>query len=162
MNISVTTPYPGTEIWHSEARRLTTRDYRLFDIQHAVLPTTLPLEEFHEELVKTQQVLNQKHLGWNAIKDTMGLAPRLALRGQTNFLTMIWKFNSVFNPKLQLADHRRKPRYEMPLQPEAEDKIDRNALYVHNPAGRRSRAIDDATRLSWMNLGLLRSIKRAG
>ncbi|GAA4495047.1 radical SAM protein [Gluconacetobacter tumulicola] len=145
VNISVATPYPGTEIWHREARRLTTRDYRLFDIQHAVLPTTLKLEEFYEELVKTQQVLNQKHLGWNAIKDTMGLALRLALRGQTNFLTMIWKFNSVFNPKLQLADHRRKPRYEMPLQPEAEDKVDRKALYVHNPAGRRSRAIDDAT-----------------
>ena len=145
VNISVTTPYPGTEIWHREARRLTTRDYRLFDIQHAVLPTTLPLEEFYEELVKTQQVLNQKHLGWNAIKDTLGLALRLALRGQTNFLTMIWKFNSVFNPKLQLADHRRKPRYEMPMQPEAEDRIDRKALYVHTPAGRRSRAIDDAT-----------------
>ncbi|MFT8775369.1 MAG: hopanoid C-3 methylase HpnR [Gluconacetobacter liquefaciens] len=145
VNISVTTPYPGTEIWHREARRLTTRDYRLFDIQHAVLPTTLPLEEFYEELVNTQQVLNQKHLGWNAIKDTLGLALRLALRGQTNFLTMIWKFNSVFNPKLQLADHRRKPRYEMPMQPEAEDRIDRKALYVHRPAGRRSRAIDDAT-----------------
>lgn len=135
MNISVTTPYPGTEIWHREARRLTTQDYRLFDIQHAVLPTTLKLEEFYEELVKTQQVLNQKHLGWNAIKDTTGLALRLALRGQTNFLTMIWKFNAVFNPKLQLADHRRKPRYEMPLQPEAEDKVDRKALYVHNPPG---------------------------
>ncbi len=53
VNISVTTPYPGTEIWHKEARRLTTRDYRLFDIQHAVLPTKLPLAEFYEELVKT-------------------------------------------------------------------------------------------------------------
>ncbi|MCI1394842.1 MAG: hopanoid C-3 methylase HpnR, partial [Acetobacter peroxydans] len=63
VNISVTTPYPGTEIWHKEARRLTTRDYRLFDIQHAVLPTTLPLPEFYEELVKTQQVLNTKHMG---------------------------------------------------------------------------------------------------
>ncbi len=62
VNISVTTPYPGTEIWHKEARRLTTRDYRLFDIQHAVLPTTLPLPEFYEELVKTQQVLNTKHM----------------------------------------------------------------------------------------------------
>ena len=41
VNISVNTPYPGTETWHREAPRLTSRDYRLFDIQHAVLPTAL-------------------------------------------------------------------------------------------------------------------------
>lgn len=145
VNISVTTPYPGTEIWHSEVRRLTTRDYRLFDIQHAVLPTTLPLAEFYEELVKTQQVLNMKHMGWQALRDTAGIAGRLLLRGQTNFLKMLWKFNSVFNPKLQMADHARTPRYEMPIQPDAIAKVDRRALYVHHPAGRRSRRIDDAT-----------------
>jgi hypothetical protein len=80
VNISVTTPYPGTEIWHRDSRRLTTRDYRLFDIQHAVLPTTLPLPEFYAELVKTQQVLNRKHLGWGAVKDTLGIAGKLLLR----------------------------------------------------------------------------------
>ncbi len=41
VNISVNTPYPGTESWRTEARRINTRDYRLFDIQHAVLPTYL-------------------------------------------------------------------------------------------------------------------------
>src|SRR5580704_25438 len=102
VNISVTTPYPGTEIWQTEARKLTTRDYRLFDIQHAVLPTTLPLPEFYAELVKTQQVLNTKHLGVAAVRQTLGIAGGLLLRGQTNFLRMIWKFNSVFNPALQL------------------------------------------------------------
>lgn len=145
VNISVTTPYPGTEIWYKEARRLTTRDYRLFDIQHAVLPTTLPLEEFYEELVKTQQVLNRKHLGWGALRKTTGIAVKLALRGQTNFLRMIWKFNSVFNPKLQLADHAQIPRYEMPAQPDADASFDKKRLYVHAPGGRRSRSIDDAT-----------------
>lgn len=36
VHLTVMTPYPGTEIWHTESRRLTTRDYRLFDdIQHA-------------------------------------------------------------------------------------------------------------------------------
>ena len=39
VNLSVNTPYPGTETWLTESRRLQTRDYRLFDIQHAVLPT---------------------------------------------------------------------------------------------------------------------------
>ena len=66
VNISVNTPYPGTETWSTESRKLTTRDYRLFDIQHAVLPTKLPLPDFYAELVQTQQVLNRKHLGATA------------------------------------------------------------------------------------------------
>src|SRR6266513_4703164 len=32
VNISVNTPYPGTESWLTEERRLQSRDYRLFDI----------------------------------------------------------------------------------------------------------------------------------
>ena len=83
VNISVNTPYPGTETWHTEARQVTTRDYRLYDIQHAVLPTTLPLPEFYAELVKTQQILNQKHLGWSALKSTARIAAGHLLRGQT-------------------------------------------------------------------------------
>ncbi|MFL5257608.1 MAG: hopanoid C-3 methylase HpnR [Rhodopila sp.] len=144
VNISVTTPYPGTEIWHTEQRKLTTRDYRLFDIQHAVLPTTLPLPEFYAELVKTQQVLNTKHLGLAAIRQTMGIIGGLLLRGQTNFLRTVWKFNSVFNPALQMADHARPVGYELPLPPAAAI-LDKRALYVHKPAGRRGRALDDAT-----------------
>lgn len=145
VNISVTTPYPGTEIWHRELPRLTTRDYRLFDIQHAVLPTTLPLREFYEELVKTQQVLNRKHMGWGALKDTVGIAARLLMQGQTNFVRMLWKFNSVFNPDLQMEDHRRPVLYELPLQPDKVDRVDARQLYVHGPKGRKSRQIDDET-----------------
>lgn len=145
VNISVNTPYPGTEIWHKEVRRLTTRDYRLFDIQHAVLPTTLPLPEFYAELVRTQQVLNRKHLGLRALAGSAGIAARLLARGQTNFVRMLWKFNSVFNPALQLADHAAPARYEMSLPPDAGSAFDRRRLYVHAPGGRRSRAIDDTT-----------------
>lgn len=146
VNISINTPYPGTEIWHREQRRLTTRDYRLFDIQHAVLPTRLPLAEFYRELVQTQQILNRKHLGWAALRDTAGIALRLLARGQTNFLRMLWQFDSVFNPALQLADHARPVRYAMRAPPPSvEGKLDAKALYVHRPGGRRGRAIDDAT-----------------
>jgi hopanoid C-3 methylase len=42
VNISINTPYP-TESWISEAGRVVSRDYRLYDIQHAVLPTKLRL-----------------------------------------------------------------------------------------------------------------------
>ncbi|ACL55811.1 hopanoid C-3 methylase HpnR [Methylobacterium nodulans] len=146
VNISVNTPYPGTEIWRTETRPLQSLDYRLYDIQHAVLPTRLPLPEFYAELVRTQQVLNRKHLGWRVLAETAGISARHLLRGQTNFLRMLWKFNSVFDPRLQLADHAREVRYRMappPVQRVA--KLDPKALYIHPPLGRRGRAaLDDA------------------
>jgi len=139
VNISVATPYPGTELWHTERRRLTTRDYRLFDIQHAVLPTRLPLQEFYQELVNTQQVLNRKHLGWRALKAVSKIAARHLLHGQTNFVRMLWKFNSIYNPKRQFAEHQREVRYEIRLPPSPKVDIDLNELYVYPPQGRRSR-----------------------
>jgi len=147
VNISVNTPYPGTETWHTESRRLTTRDYRLFDIQHAVLPTRLPLDRFYAELVETQQVLNRKHLGWACVKDIAGIIAGHLLRGQTNFLKSIWKFNSVYDPRLQLADHKMPVQYEIGLPPASapHGKPDPQLLYVHPPQGRRGRAIDDPT-----------------
>ena len=89
VHLTVATPYPGTELWFTESRKLTTLDYRLFDIQHAVLPTKLPLLQFYQELVKTQDVLNRKHLGFAALKEVASIAGRLALHGQTNFLKML-------------------------------------------------------------------------
>jgi hypothetical protein len=145
VNISVNTPYPGTESWHTESRKFQTRDYRLFDIQHAVLPTKLPLPEFYEELVKTQQVLNKKHLGWAALKSTAKLAAGHLMRGQTNFVKMLWKFNSVYNPKLQIADHQRPVAYKMALPPPPQEHMDSKLLYILPPKGRRSRALDDST-----------------
>ncbi len=62
VNMTINTPYPGTETWLTESRRVTTEDYRLFDVQHAVLPTRLPLGRFYQEFVRTQDVLNRKHL----------------------------------------------------------------------------------------------------
>jgi len=144
-NVSVNTPYPGTESWLTESRRLTTRDYRLFDIQHAVLPTRLPLAEFYFELVRTQQVLNRKHLGWRALKGLAGILAHNLARGQTSTLKMLWKFNSVYNPALQLADHRQPVHYEMSLPPEHRDLIDPRSIYVHSPRGRHGRSIDDDT-----------------
>jgi hopanoid C-3 methylase HpnR len=145
VNVSVNTPYPGTETWHTESRRLISRDYRLFDIQHVVLPTRLPLATFYEELVETQRVLARKHLGVKQIWGAMENVARLLARGQTNFLRMLFKFNSVYDPKLQLADHAQPVIYEMPLPPAATERVDPTALYVHPARGRRGREVDDAT-----------------
>jgi hopanoid C-3 methylase HpnR len=139
VNISVNTPYPGTETFLQEGRKLATRDYRLFDIQHAVLPTRMPLDRFYAQLVETQKVLNTKHLGISALKDTAFLAAKLLARGQTNFVRMLWRFNSVFNPKLQLEDHRRPVKYEMRLPAEGAAERPKD-LYVLRPPSRKSAA----------------------
>jgi len=142
VNITVQTPYPGTETWLTESRRLTTLDYRLFDVQHAVLPTRLPLHQFYQELVKTQAVLARKHLGVAALTKTTGIVARQLLRGQTNFSRMIWKFNKVYNADRQYGDHQREVGYQLPPpadQPVAvPDRKGREELYVHAPSRPRS------------------------
>jgi hopanoid C-3 methylase len=146
VNISVNTPYPGTESWLTEERRLQTRDYRLFDIQHSVLPTKLPLAEFYGELVQTQRAIYSKHIGWKSIVGAAGLATRLLLRGQTNFVKAMTKMNSVYRTDLLLADHQRPVDYQIPVPPErAEKAASGRSLYVHAPRGRAGRAIDAAT-----------------
>ena len=147
VNISVNTPYPGTESWLTEERRLQTRDYRLFDIQHAVLPTRLPLDEFYQELVTTQRAIYRKHIDWRDIRGMAGISTRLLLRGQTNFVKSLFKLNSVYRTDLLLDDHARPAVYQIPLPPPAptEKSAPGRALYIHAPRGRAARAIDAAT-----------------
>ena len=87
------------------------------------------------ELVKTQQILNKKHLGIAAIRKTLGIAASLLARGQTNFVRMIWRFNQVYNAERQAAEHSRPTRYEMRL-PEmaAPGTLRTESLYIHQPA----------------------------
>jgi hopanoid C-3 methylase HpnR len=133
VHVTVNTPYPGTETWRTESRNFITRDYRLFDVQHAVLPTTLPLDQFYDELVKTQQVLNQKHLGWQALRDTFFLSAKLLAQGQTNFVRMLWKFSTVYNRGRQLADHLQPIKYEIALPKIGAEPLVKSSLYIHQP-----------------------------
>ena len=145
VNISVNTPYPGTETWLTESRRICTRDYRLFDIQHCVLPTKLPLEEFYRELIETQQVLNRKNLGWGGLYGALQLCATLLVKGQTNFVRSLFSFNSVYKTELLLADHQREVAYEIDLPPPSRTRISRDSLYLHKTRGRADRAIDETT-----------------
>lgn len=132
VHLTVMTPYPGTEIWHTESRKLTTFDYRLFDIQHAVMPTRLPLKEFYRELVRTQAVINRKHLGVVAMARTAGLVARHLAHGQTNFAKMLWKFSRVYNPERLYAEHERPVQYRLPEpEPRVLEPRDRKQLYIH-------------------------------
>lgn len=149
VNISINTPYPGTESWLTESRNLTSRDYRLFDIQHAVLPTRMSLEEFYAELIETQRVMFTKHMGWAAMKRLSKTIGGNILRGQTNFVRNLWKFDKVYDPNLQLVDHKMPVKYEMKLPNKdtqfASAKALSRSLYVHEPLGRAGRQLDDET-----------------
>ena len=46
---SILTPLPGTDLWDAASRQVTTHDWEMYDIVHAVLPTRLPLDEFYAE-----------------------------------------------------------------------------------------------------------------
>jgi hopanoid C-3 methylase HpnR len=147
VNISVNTPYPGTESWALEGHRVASRDYRLYDIQHAVSPTRLPLPEFYRELVTTQQAFYRKHLGWRRVAQTAGIIAGHLLHGQTNFVKSLFHLERVFRPELLIADHSLPVDYQIPLPPElaAAQAPMRTSLYIHPPRGRKGRAIDAAT-----------------
>jgi radical SAM superfamily enzyme YgiQ (UPF0313 family) len=146
INISVNTPYPGTESWVTESRRLATRDYRLFDIQHPVLPTRLPLAEFYQELVTTQRAIFKKHLDWHQLVDAGSIVARLLLHGPTNFVRSLFQLNKVYRPELLLADHAAPVAYQIPSPPPTpESRVNPASLYIHPSHGRRGRAIEAAT-----------------
>jgi hopanoid C-3 methylase HpnR len=139
VNLTVMTPYPGTELWHSEARNLTTVDYRLFDVQHAVLPTKLPLKQFYEQLVKTQAVMNKKHMSFRGLQKTFAKTMRLLRGGQTNFFKMLWQFKKVHDPELLYGDHCRNVKYGVTLPPEKLVKPDPEDLYIYPHASNRNK-----------------------
>ncbi len=47
---TVMTPLPGTELHAEREGELLSRKPELYDIVHALLPTTLPLPEFYQEM----------------------------------------------------------------------------------------------------------------
>jgi hopanoid C-3 methylase len=113
VHLTVATPYPGTELFYNNERPLTSTDYRLYDIQHAVMATKLPLHDFYSELVDTQAIINRKFMGWRTALAVSQILAAQMLRGQTNFLRMLFKFSSVYNATRQVADHLRPTRYHM-------------------------------------------------
>ena len=145
INYAVLTPYPGTETWHTEARRLITRDYRLFDLQHCVLPTQMPLDEFYQELIDTYANMYEKIDDWRGVLPMAPTVLRNLLHGQTNFLRIFWEFKNTYNTKRLLADHARPVNYEIRLPPPPVETIDPKMLYIHNARGKHGRALDEAS-----------------
>ena len=72
---SVLTPLPGTDLWDEVRDEITTDDWELFDIAHAVLPTRLPLDEFYREVAglwaHTVTVRHRVHGRWRTHLDLL-------------------------------------------------------------------------------------------
>ncbi len=153
VHLTVNTPYPGTETWTTDARSLATRNYRLFDVQHAVLPTRLPLEKFYDELVRTQQILARKHMGWQALMSCASIAAGHLMRGQTNFVKSLWKFGSQYDVQKLLRDHEEKTRYPIALPARKAEKVDARELYILKPELVGAAMATDADRRGLANKG---------
>ena len=81
---SVLTPLPGTDLWDDTKEDLTTNDWELFDIAHAVLPTKLPLEEFYREYAGLwQHSLDTRLKIEGRLKCYVGLLTAIATRKVT-------------------------------------------------------------------------------
>jgi hypothetical protein len=57
---------------------------------------------------------------------------------------MLWKFNGVYNPELQLRDHDRPVRYQLAPPPDHQLMVERSAMYIHRPNGHMG-VLDPAT-----------------
>jgi len=51
-SFTIMTPLPGSELYREKRSELTTERFELFDLFHALLPTTLPLPEFYRQFAE--------------------------------------------------------------------------------------------------------------
>jgi hopanoid C-3 methylase len=59
--------------------------------------------------------INREHLGLRTAFGALRVLLDNLMRGQTNFARMLWRFNRVYNPERQIADHHPTVRYELSL-----------------------------------------------
>jgi len=98
---TILTPLPGTELHRAYAHQLLTTDYRLFDLQHAVLPTRLPRAEFYKEFARA----------YDATESSVREAFRVMLRKRKDFSlrvlrTMVWFYARTWRYQRVHCDHR--------------------------------------------------------
>ena len=104
----IATPFPGTDLFERTQQDIATWDFELFDIQHAVSDTRLPLAEFYDEYATCWA---QK----NAMVPKVQLGTKLkriaqvALKDGINFelLRNVRRFDRIVtDPAAYLEDHR--------------------------------------------------------
>lgn len=109
---SVLTPLPGTDLWKTAKTQVTTHDWEMFDIIHAVLPTTLPLEEFYEEYSGLwRHALDVRYRHRGKFRTYFALGAALATRKVTfDAVKKGMNIAKVFSrPETFLSAHRERP-----------------------------------------------------
>ena len=106
---SILTPLPGTDLWDTAKKNVTTDRWEMFDIVHTVLPTKLPLEEFYAEYSALwQHALDVRYKYRGKLRTYVQLGAALASRKVT--LSAVRKgmnIAKVFSkPETFLAAHR--------------------------------------------------------
>lgn len=89
---TVMTPLPGTQLYAEHETRLLSRKPELYDMVHALLPTTLPLPEFYAECAKL----------WTNAVPFYRIIPALARFGLRGMLQRIRLFG-IFLKKIRMA-----------------------------------------------------------
>src|SRR5262249_41741108 len=87
--VTILTPLPGTQLFHKMKDQLLTRDVRLFDLLHSVLPTKLPRRRFYEKYTEW----NEKTWAgvWRSIWPALYKRPRFASKAIPGFVRWIQK-----------------------------------------------------------------------
>jgi radical SAM superfamily enzyme YgiQ (UPF0313 family) len=76
---SILTPLPGTDLWETAQKQVTTQNWEMFDIVHAVIPTKLPLQDFYEEYSRLwRHVLDVRYRHRGKFRTYAGLGLALA------------------------------------------------------------------------------------
>ena len=76
---SILTPLPGTDLWETAKREVTTHDWEMYDIVHTVLPTRLSLEEFYAEYSRLwRHVLDVRYRHRGKMRTYVALGAALA------------------------------------------------------------------------------------
>lgn len=102
---AVLTPLPGTELFEDLKERLTTRDYNLYDIAHAVLPTRLPLQRFYTEFCSLYKLPYSRYqLIWEGFIAWLSMGFSLP-----HLLRMLFSARRLSNPSDYLAAHQHTP-----------------------------------------------------
>jgi radical SAM superfamily enzyme YgiQ (UPF0313 family) len=109
---SILTPLPGTDLWETARHQVTTRDWEMYDIVHAVLPTKLPLDEFYDEYSRLwRHVLDVRYRHRGKVRTWFALGAALAT-GKVSLGAVRKGMNiaQVFSkPETFLRAHREEP-----------------------------------------------------
>lgn len=94
--VTILTPLPGTQLYRAYKDKLMSRDHRLFDLLHPMLPTRLSREEFYREFARSYDatefsVRKAFRMMW---KKRKGFLWRM-LPGLLHFYARTWRYQRV-------------------------------------------------------------------